>query len=212
MTNRAFQFRLKPNKAQQQLLLRLLTTACCLYNDALRERKETWETQQKSVSFYDQAKKLKELRRQDKELALLNHHACLHVLLRLGKAFLRFFNGLKSRQKVGYPRFKKPSSFRTLAFTYGNGAKLLEENGKMRLRIQNVGSIKVIWHRELPKTAIIKQVWLTLKADSWYLTFAIEVNEQELLRPLPPIDVGIENLLALSESSLIDNPRWYQKT
>ncbi len=214
-----FQYRLNPNKTQEKALRQLLRVACRLYNDALTERKDVWEQEGRSVTYLEQALKLKTLRQKNKELALLNFSAAQHVLRRLDKAFRRFFQGIKNGQKVGYPRFKKPHRFRTLEFTYGDGVKIVhDEYGRLRLRVQQVGSIRIVWHRELPRGAHIKQVWLTLKADGWFATFALEVPDEVVRNPLPPtgkavgIDVGVENLLALSDGTLLDNPRWMRKT
>jgi len=215
----AYQYRLEPTKTQIGVLCRLLEIARRLYNDALTERKDAWEKEQRIITYYEQSLKFKDLRAADKELGLLNCAACRHILRRLDKAFQRFFRGLKNGEKVGYPRFKKPHRFRTLEFTYGNGVKIrADERGQQRLYVQNVGLIKVIWHRPLPEGAVIKQVWITHKADGWFVTFALEVPEEALMKPLPKtgkavgIDVGLENLLALSDGTLLDNPRWYRET
>jgi putative transposase len=217
--NLAYQYKLKPTKTQERLLWRLLEVACRLYNDALKERKDAWETERRTVTYHEQALKLKDLRASDKGLALLNCTAAVHVLRRLDKAFKRFFNRLKKGEKVGYPRFKKPRRFRTLEFTYGDGTKIKpDERGRLRLYVQNVGLIKIIWHRPLPESAVIKQVWVTLKADGWYVTFALDVPDKVVRKPLPQtgkavgIDVGLENLLALSDGTLLENPRWLKAT
>ena len=201
------------------MLRRILETACRLYNNALQERKDAWEKERRTVTYHEQALKLRDWRTRDKELALLNFSACQHILRRLDKAFQRFFDGLKKGEKVGYPRFKKSHRFRTLQFTYGNGAKIkTDAHGRLLLYIQNVGLIKVVWHRSLPEDAVIKQVWLTYKADGWFVTFALEVPEEALMKPLPKtgkavgIDVGLENLCALSDGTLVENPRWLKTT
>jgi len=215
----AYQYRLQPTKTQSRMLYWLLEIACRLYNNALAERKDAWEKEQRTVTFYEQSSKLKDLRTNDKELAFLNAKACQHILHRLDKAFQRFFDGIKKGEKVGYPRFKKPNRFRTLEFTYGNGVKIrVDGRGQQRLYVQNVGLIKVIWHRPLLEGAVIKQVWITHKADGWFVTFALEVPEEALMKPLPKtgkaagIDVGLESLLALSDGTLVENPRWLKTT
>jgi putative transposase len=211
----ACQYKLESTKTQSGLLRQLLEIACQLYNDALKERKDAWEEEQRTVTYHEQALKLKDLRATDKGLAFLNFSACQHILRRLDKAFQRFFDGLKKGEKVGYPRFKKSHRFRTLEYTYGDGTKIkVDERGRLRLYVQNVGLIKVIWHRPLPDGAVIKQVWITCKADGWFVTFALEVSEEALMKPLPNtgravgIDVGLENLSALSDGTLLENPRW----
>ncbi len=214
----ACQYRLKPNRTQEKILATLLAVACRLYNDALAERKDAWEQERRTVTYLEQAGKLKTLRETDKEVALLNFSAAQHVLRRLDKAFRRFFKAIQSGQKVGYPRFKKPHRFRTLEFTYGDGTKIKpDERGRLRLSLQNVGLVRVIWHRPLPEPAVIKQVWVTRKVDGWSATFALEVPDERLREPLPPtgkaigMDVGVENLLALSDGRLVDNPKWLKK-
>lgn len=144
----AYQYRLKPNRTQERLLATLLGVACRLYNEALAERKKAWEQERRTVTYLDQARKLTESRKIDKEIARLNFSAAQHVLRRLDKAFRQFFRAVQAGQKVGYPRFKKPHRFRTLEFTYGDGTKIKpDERERLRLYIQNVGMIKVIWHR-----------------------------------------------------------------
>ncbi len=102
----AYQYRLQPTNTQQRALWSLLSVACRVSNDALKERKEAWETEHRTVTYLEQALKLTERRRTDKALELLNHSAAPHVLRRLEKAFRRFFDGLKkvlSSSKSGSP-------------------------------------------------------------------------------------------------------------
>jgi putative transposase len=78
-----------------------------------------------------------------------------------------------------------------------------------------VGKIKVRWHRPLPEEAMIKQVWITRKADGWYATFSLSLPEPIFFAnggPAIGIDVGIFNLFAFSDGTLISNPRWYQES
>jgi len=215
----SYQFKAKPNRIQREALWKLLEVACRLYNEALSERKRAWEEQQKSLTWYDQCKWWRQRRKKEKGYQTLNVHAGYCVLRRLDNAFKKFFEGIKSGQKVGYPRFKKPHRFRTLEFTYGNGCKLVQINGKTgRLYVQNVGVIKFRCHRSLPSEVKIKEVAITYKADGWWITFRCEVPDEKWVNPLPPtgravgIDVGVENLLALSTGAIIDNPKWLKQT
>jgi len=214
----AYQYRLKPNKATESLLWRQLEIACRLYNEALAERKRVWEEEKRSLTFYDQMRWWTAKRVEDKEFAQLNHTAGGLVLLRLERAFKRFFEAIKRGEKVGYPRFKKPHRFRTIPFKYGNGTKFVRtKNGKYWLYIQNVGKVRVVYHRPIPQGSVIKQVWVTRKADGWFVTFAVEIPEEAIKKPLPPtgkavgIDVGVANLLTLSTGEKIDNPHWLKR-
>jgi len=218
MVKLSYQFKAKPNKVAKERLWKLLEVSCRLYNEALSERKRMWEEQRKSLTWYDQCKWWLKKRKEEKNYQILNAQLGYRVLRRLDRAFKRFFEGIKSGQKVGYPRFKKPHRFRTIEFTYGNGCKFTQINGKTgRLYVQNVGVVKFRSRRPLPPEAKIKEVAITYKADGWWITFRCEVPDETLVDPLPPtgravgIDVGIENFLALSTGELIDNPKWLKR-
>lgn len=197
---RAYQYRLYPNKTQEKTLWKLLSLACWLYNSALKERKEAWR-KRKSISYLEQALQLKEIR-ETTELKQLNFSACQQVLRRLDKAFKAFFKG------SGYPRFKRPHRFRSLEFRYGDGISL--RDGK--LYIQNVGKVKVKWHRPLPNCAV-KDIVITKKVSGWYATLRIELPATEFIsNGKSPIglDVGVVNLIALSNGQTINSPKWFQ--
>jgi len=201
------------------MLWKLLEIACRLYNEALSQRKHAWQEEQKSLTWYDQNKWWLKKRKEDKDFALLNSLAGYCVLKRLDEAFKRFLEARKNGAKSGYPRFKKPHRFRTLEFAYGNGVKLRSVKGKTgNLYVQNVGLVKFKVSRQIPEQAKIKLVRLTHKADGWWVSFVAEVPEEVVRNPLPKtgravgVDVGIENLLALSTGELIDNPKWLKRT
>ncbi len=179
----SYQYRLRPTKAQARALEHQLYLAARLYNAALEQRKLLWKQHRKSLGYREQAAELKALRQELPEYGALNHTALQNVLRRLDRAFRRFFRA----KKAGYPRFKKPHRFRTLEFTYGDGAKLLPDGrGGWTLRLQGVGWVRLLWHRDLPPGARVKRVWVTGKADGWYATFSLEVPVEALRRPLSP--------------------------
>lgn len=53
---------LYPTKQQIAALNGQLAEACRLYNAALQERRDAWRITRKSISFFDQAKQLKDIR------------------------------------------------------------------------------------------------------------------------------------------------------
>src|SRR5215831_19417373 len=59
---KTFQYRLYPNKAQEQTLLFWLRRCCALYNACLEESKAAWTMQGKSLSAFDQINELPDLK------------------------------------------------------------------------------------------------------------------------------------------------------
>lgn len=205
---KTFRFRLYPTKAQASALTHQLREACTIYNAALQERRDAWKLAGKSISYYDQAKQLKEIRAEELT-GLANFSCCQDVLRRLDKTFHAFFSRIRRGEKAGYPRFKTHQRFDSITFpAYGDGVRLLESG---KLRVQGVGCLKVKLHR--PVEGKIKTVTLKREAGKWYACFSVEVAVQ----PLEPsmqavgIDVGLETFAVLSDGTVIANPRQYRR-
>lgn len=205
---KTFRYRLYPSKVQAEALTQQLREACTMYNAALQERRDAWKRAGKSITYYDQANQLREIRAEGLT-GLANFSCCQDVLRRLDKSFKAFFRRVKRGEKPGYPRFKPHQRFDSITFpSYGDGVRLLD-NGK--LRVQGVGGVKVKLHR--PVEGKIKTVSLKREAGKWYACFSVEVAA----KPLEPsslsvgIDVGLESFAVLSDGTVIANPRWYRR-
>jgi len=204
----SYQYRLYPNKTQFEELQQQLNCCRKLYNEALAERRDTWKEEKKSLNYYDQANQLKQKRIDDPMLGNVNFSTLQQVLRNVDKTYKAFFRRVKQGgQKAGFPRFKSDQRFNSLMFRFGDGSSI--KNG--RLRIQNVGLLKVKWHRPLIGKA--KQVLLTRKNEKWYVTFSVEVDD---IAKVPVqaecgIDVGLEKFLVTSDDEQIENPRFLRK-
>jgi putative transposase len=205
---KTFKYRLYPTKKQVALLDDQLAEACRLYNAALQERRDAWKMCKTSITFYQQAKQLRDIRAAG-DLTLANHMSCRDVLRRVDTTFQAFFRHSKTGKKAGYPRFKPVSRFHSYTFPkYGNGCKLRDHN---KLYIMGVGELKVKLHR--PIAGQIKTVTLKKSCGKWYVSFSVILSSPA---PLPGtgnltgIDVGITSFAVLSDGTTINNPRYYQ--
>ncbi len=128
----------------------MLGTHRRLYNLALRDRRDSYEGEGRSVSYGEQSARYKESRKVLPSLCALNFSSAQATLRRLDKAFKAFFRRVKAGQCPGYPRFKGEDRFRSVEFpSYGDGCKL-KDNG--RLYLQRIGHIKVKLHRAIEGT------------------------------------------------------------
>ena len=123
-----------------------------------------------------------------------------------------FFRRLKKPhpddEKPGFPRFKPFKRFRSLEYRHGDGCKLSDD----KLYVQHVGLIKVKLHRDLPES-MLKQVVLTQRLGRWHVCFlGDDGQEPKRLKSglAVGIDMGLIALLALSDGTLIENPRWFE--
>jgi putative transposase len=209
--NRNFKYRLYPNRTQGLALQHILDGHCQLYNAALEERREAYRKCRVSLNYYDQANQLKDLRIQDSDVAALNYSSCQQTLRKLDKAFQAFFRRIKAGETPGYPRFKSRRRYTTVEYRWDDGVRLKGN----RLYVQNVGNLKVKWHREIPEQGTIQCAYFKRDGNAWYVIFALELPDV-IPAPHPGlavgIDVGLNSLVALSDGQTMDNPRWYRST
>ncbi len=84
---KAFKYRLYPNRSQAEALDALLEIHRRLYNDALAERRDVYESENRIVSYGEQSGRLKEPRRSDPHPAATNFSGTQATLRRLDHAF-----------------------------------------------------------------------------------------------------------------------------
>lgn len=191
-------------------MVTLLDRLRYFYNAALQERREGYNrcvkvnrpTQYKAVTAI----------KHDPECAEYNtiHTTLLRAMIdRLDRNFEGFFRRVKAGGPVGYPRFKGRDRFNTFVFkdaVSDNGVKFVA--GGTRLRLHGIGKVKIKVHRTMEGT--VRTVGVTRdKCGHWYALITRNVPA----KPLPAtgesvgIDVGLTTFAALSDGTMIANPR-----
>ena len=98
---RTYKYRLYPTKKQFHLLDELLFQMQAVYNDALNERRWYWQRSRRSITYYDQWTRLRDLRHESPdEMGMLNATSMQQMLRRVDKAYKAFYKGQR-----GHPRF-----------------------------------------------------------------------------------------------------------
>ena len=200
----AYKFRMYPNRQQEAQLDLNLETCRRLYNLALADRKYSYETEGTSRTYEDQAAMLV-VEKKDGNFTCVFSQVLQDVLRRLDKSFKAFFRRVKNGEKPGYPRFKGVGWYKS--FTYPQVGFKLDCS---KLTLSKIGSIRIFKHREVEgkiKTCTIKKDLL----GHWY---AILVSEMEDVPQVEPkvaigVDVGLKNMVALSDGTAIQYPRYY---
>lgn len=127
----------------------------------------------------------------------------------MDRAFSSFFDRVKKGQKPGYPRFKNDDGFKSFLFpSHGDGIRF---NGN-RVRIQNVGVVKVKNHREV--VGEIETLSIKRECGKWFLVLSCESEDIAIPKNTNPpvgIDMGLESFLTTSDGEHIANPRFQKK-
>jgi putative transposase len=207
MSKHAYRFRLYPTRKQQERLQWTLDRARELYNAALQERRDAYRMAGKSITYYNQANQLPEIKEIREEYNDIHSQVLQDVLRRVKKTFDNFFRRCKNGEEPGYPRFQGKNRYDSFTYPQG-GFSLTHDN---RITLSKIGSIKVKLHREVKGT--IRTCTIKRESDAWYVVFACEVSTE----PLPEnheaigIDLGLLHFATLSDGSTIENPRHYRR-
>lgn len=183
-----------------------------LYNGALQERVAAHRSG-RALSMRDQKREIPHVRAARPEFAELHSHLLQDTIARLDRAYVAFFRRIKAGEKPGFPRFKGRGRYRTFTFPDAanhNGVRLMA--GGKRVRLSGIGNVKLKLHR--PIDGRIKQASVTLNGDGhWYIAF---VCDDVPAKPLPAtgktvgVDVGVTTFAALSDGTMVENPRPYE--
>jgi putative transposase len=208
MLRKAFVYKLRPTRAQRARLEQTLETCRRLYNQALAERKDVWEQEQRSVGLAEQSAALPAMKETSEFLPLVYSQVLQDVIRRVDRSFAHFFRRCKKGETPGYPRFKGTGWYDSFTYPqWGSGVNLRDG----RLALSKIGSIRLCKHRLLhgkPKTCSIIR-----RADGWYAAVICEIEPC----PFPEtgqqigIDLGLESFATLSNGERIENPRLYYR-
>lgn len=212
--NLTYKFRLYPNKTQTQALEHALAVGWRIYNDVHHLRESDYRESGKRWKWQELDRLFGEERRKYVYLQAIPYDTVTQLIKRHEKALKAFFE--RRDQGVGYPKEKRRCDFLSIPYRYNSGIKWIPVRpGLARLRIFEVGTVRMRQHRPLPCGCSIKQIVVgKSKQGKWYASFQLELPNLE-----PPIhdggivgiDLGIHYLLALSDGQVIENPRWYRE-
>src|SRR5579875_1713416 len=187
-----YKFRLYPTMAQKRKLEDTLETCRRLYNLMLDDRIKN------KTSFVELKKK------EDKYINAVHSQVLQDAVLRLDKAFQSYFSGLSK-----FPRFKRKGRYNS--FTYPQhriGFKLIGN----RIKLGMIGKIKIRMHREIEGE--VKTATIIRDVDQWFVAFAVEEPERQAPNQdsnAVGVDVGVTNLITLSDGKIIDSPKFLIK-
>jgi len=190
---RTFRFRLKPTRAQHNRLRDALEHSRQLYNAALEERIDCYRKTGKGRTLFDQYRALTEYRREGSPYSASMERAPLRAVDRAYKAF---FNS------AGFPRFKGRDWFKSIGWDNADGWRFGD-----RFCAKGLGTIRVRQHRPLPSEPRIARV--KREGRHWFLLLVcqFEAAPANDNGEAAGLDLGLSCFAALSDGTLIPNPR-----
>ena len=208
MINKAYKYRIYPNKKQQELLEKHFNCVRFVFNWGLNKKIKAYQRDKKRLSCFDLINELVELKK-EKEFEWLkevNAQSLQMSLRNLDNAFTNFF-----RKQNKFPNFKSKKINKN-SFQIPQHLKLLE-----KLDIPKIKGIKIKQHRKLEgkiKTSTISKT----PTGKYYISILIELNKglpkkkKVKEKTTIGIDLGIKTFATISDNRKIDNPKFLNKS
>lgn len=226
-----YTYKLKPSKDQVYILATWLTLLRWQYNYRLVERFSWWEENRCDINScsivscsisplkdrptkYGQVNDLPSSKKLFPQYKDIYSQVLQECVIRVDKTFERFVKGDVKGNRLGKPRFKSSSRYRS--FTYPSVKQNCLE-GKY-INLPKLGKIKVILHRPLPDGFKIKTVTVTHKADGWFVNLSLEDKSVPEVKPdinpkkICGIDVGLKEFLVTSDGETVAIPQFARKS
>ena len=205
MANKAYKYRLYPNKEQEILLAKTFGCVRFIYNKMLSDKIEHYkETKEKLNNTPAQYKKEFEWLNEVDSLALAN------AQMNLQTAYNNFFRS----PKVGFPKFKSRKRNRFSYTTNNQNGTVSIKDGKLRL--PKVGLVRIKLHRLIPEGQKIKSATITKTPSGKYYAAILVEYEQEI--PYVELDknkaIGLDyashSFYVDSQGREADYPKFYR--
>ena len=211
MIRRAFKYRFYPSKSQKSNIDNQLSMCRHLYNWSLKERVDTYETDQKRVTYKEQQNALPKLKEDRPWFKGVYSQVLQNVLKRLDLGMQSFFRRVKAGETPGFPKFRKKGDWDSL--TYPQMTTLPDSKGF--LKVPKIGDIKLKYHRLIPQKATVKTVTIKKEGHKFFCIFSCEIPftvEPKMPKTFIGLDLGLIDFFVDSQGSSVCVPRFFRKS
>ena len=209
---RAYKYKIKPTMKQQHQLQQAFGCARFIYNWGLDKKTKAWTNEHKSISYFELAKELTQLKQTEefKWLKEVSSESLQQSLRNLDNAYTQFF-----KAKKGFPKFKsKKHSKDCVKFIMNVGFDF----DNWRVKVPKCGWVKLCENKafDLSKSKIGTLTVSRDKCGDYWCTIIVEDNAPQKSKTKISeetsvgIDLGIKDYAILSDGMKYSNPKYYE--
>ena len=205
--NKAYKFRLYPNKEQETIFSKTFGCTRFIYNQMLGDKiKHYEECKEKLNNTPAQYKAEFEWLKEIDSLALAN------AQMNLQTAYNNFFRS----PKIGFPKFKSKHKNKYSYTTNNQGGNIRIED--KHIKLPKIGFVKIKHHRKIPEEQVIKSCTISKTPSGKY--FVSILVEYEFTQPefevdldnILGLDMDMKNLFTDSNGIRANYPRYYRQS
>ena len=204
LVNKAYKFRLYPNKAQRSLIAKTIGCSRYIFNHFLAKWNNAYKQTGKGLSYNSCSAELPVLKYEFEWLKEVDSIAVQTSVKHLAEAFSRFFKGQND-----LPRFKSkgnPVQSYTTKQTNGN-IRIIGD----KIRLPKLGNVRFAKSTEVNGRILNATVRRTA-SGKYYVSVLVETEVQVLPKTnsVVGIDVGLRDFAILSDQTIYNNPKYFR--
>ncbi|WP_212950160.1 IS200/IS605 family element RNA-guided endonuclease TnpB [Siminovitchia terrae] len=205
LVNKAYKFRIYPNKKQEILIAKTMGCSRFVFNHFLAKWKDAYKETGKGLTYNSCSAELPQLKKELVWLKEVDSTAIQSSLKNLADSYSRFF---KKQNRA--PRFKskknKVQSY-TTKHTNGNIAIV-----GIKIKLPKLGLVRFAKSCEI-EGRILNATVRRNPSGKYFVSVLVETEVHELPKTGSSIgvDVGIKNFAILSDGTEYENPKWFRK-
>lgn len=206
---RAYKFRIYPNKAQKLLIAKTFGCVRFVYNHYLEKRIEAYKVGCKALSFYDCCKDLTSLKQELEWLREPDKCALQNTLRDLDSAYKKLF-----KEHTGFPKFKSKKShdfsYRSSNYNHGTSIMFCDKY----IKLPKLGMVKTR-DKQIPQGRILNATISQVPSGKYYVSLCctdVEPQQFEKTGSVIGLDLGLKEFAITSNGEKIENPRYLKKS
>lgn len=207
MVEKAYKYRIYPNKKQKEIIAK--TFGCCrfVYNTYLAKRIKLYEELKETFTYVQCANDMKNLKTELEWLKEVDSTALQSSLRDLDSAYQKFF-----KEHSGYPKFKSKKTHR-----YSYKSKCTNGNIQYcdkHIKLPKLGMIKTK-NKLMPKGRILNATVSQEPSGKYYVSLCctdVDTDPLEKTGCSIGIDLGIKEFCITSDGEMIINPKYLKKS
>lgn len=207
MAEKAYKYRIYPNKKQQELIQKTFGCVRFVYNYYLNKRKEMYENGKVTFTYNMCSKDLTNLKKELEWLKEPDKDSLQKALKDLDMAYQKFF-----KEHTGYPNFKsKKNRYKSYRTSCTNNNISFENK---HIKLPKLGLVK-IRDKQIPQGRILNATISQEPNGHYYCSLCctdIEFEQYPKTNKNVGIDLGICDFAILSDGIKIDNPHFYEQS
>ena len=206
IVNKAYKFRIYPNKEQEILINKTFGCSRFVFNHFLTKWDNAYKETGKGLTYNSCSAQLTQLKKELTWLKEVDSIAIQSSLKNLTDAYSRFFKKQNDR-----PRFKsKKNKVQSYTTKHTNGNIAIEDN---KIKLPKLGWIRFAKSREV-EGRILNATIRRNPSGKYFVSILVEteVHPLEKTDSSVGIDVGLKDFAILSDGTVYSNPKFFRRS